>query len=189
MESCPECGRAIHTEDLVTAVFSDNGTRRFYHRQCDEKTDQYTKWKEEAQWAYKPVRLTMGEWKTCSSKKHLGVWQSMFIARRDDDAWCPDCGLKIARHEHTRCTICGSPAVVLSAEPTKMIFTHHEPLYKLLLHCTQNGEETSTYAVTCGFAPVAFTPKKVALEAKRPAEQVSLRYEPKGDPNKGLRVG
>ncbi len=70
-----------------------------------------------------------------------------------------------------------------------MIFTHHEPLYKLLLHCTQNGEETSTYAVTCGFAPVAFTPKKIVPEAKAPAEQVSLRYEPKGDPNKGLRVG
>jgi len=113
----------------------------------------------------------------------------MFVARRDDDAWCPDCGLKIARHEHARCTVCGSPAVVLSAEATRMVFTHHEPLYKLILHCTQNGEETSTYAVTCGFAPVAFTPKKIIRENKAFSQPVSLRDEPKGDPNKVLRVG
>jgi hypothetical protein len=187
--SCAQCGGAIHRDDLVMAVFSADGGKRFYHKTCDEKTELFTKWKEEAQWAFKPTRLTLAEWTKCSPKKHLGVWQSMFIARRDDDAWCPDCGLKIARHEHTRCTRCGSPAAVLAAEPTRMVFTHREPLYRLLLHCTQNGEESIAYAVTSGFTAVAFTPKKTVPESKAPAQPVSLRYESKEDPNRGLRVG
>ncbi len=137
---------------------------------------------------FKPTRLSLVEWKKCSPKKHLGVWQSMFIARRDDDAWCPDCGLKIARHEQARCTICGALAVVLAAEPTNMVFTHHETLYKLLLHCTEKGEESSTYAVTSGFTPVALTPKKRVRETGLTNEPVSLRYQPKGDPGRGLSV-
>jgi hypothetical protein len=189
LESCAQCGGVIHRDDVVTAIYSADGGKRFYHKTCDEKTEQFTKWKEEAQWAFRPTRLTMGEWNKCSPKKHLGVWQSMFIARRDDDSWCPDCGLKIARHEHTRCAKCGSPAAVLLAEHTRMVFSHHEPLYKLLLHCTQNGEESMVYAVASGFTAVAFTPKKAVPEIKAAAEPVSLRYEAKGNPNRGLRVG
>jgi hypothetical protein len=189
LESCAQCGKQVRRDDPVTAIFATDGTKRYYHKTCDEKTDQFAKWKEEAQWAFRPTRLTIAEWTNCSPKKHLGVWQSMFIARRDDDVWCPDCGLKIARHEHTRCTKCGSPAAVLAAEPARMVFTHREPLFRLLLHCTQNGEESIAYAITSGFTVVAFTPKKGVAEVRGSDQQVSLRVEPKGDPNRGLRVG
>ncbi len=189
MELCAACRKAIHTDDAVIAIFNQEGQRGFYHRECDEKTDHFSKWREEAAWTFKPTRLTMTEWKRCSPKKHLGVWQSIFIARREEDVWCPDCGLKITRHEQARCRTCGAPAIVLAAEPTRMVFNHHEPLYKLLLHCTEKGDEASTYAVITGFTPVTVTPKKQPTETRSPKEVQMLKYEAKGDPNRGLRVG
>ncbi len=189
MESCTGCGRSIHRDEPVSAVFTLEGVKSFYHKACDEKTEQFTKWRGEAAWVFKPTRLTITEWNRCHPKKHLGVWQSVFIARRDEDVWCPDCGLKITRHEHARCTNCGAPAIVLAAEPTHMVFSHHQPLLRLLLHCTEKGEESSAYAITSGFTPVAVTPKKKGQEVKSSREPMMLRYEPKEDPNRGLKVG
>ncbi len=70
-----------------------------------------------------------------------------------------------------------------------MVFTHHEPLYKLLLHCTEKGDEANTYAIISGFTPVAVTPRKQPVETRSPKEVQLLKYEAKGDPNRGLRIG
>ncbi len=191
MVNCAGCGRSIHRDETVTAVFTQEGQKgqkNFYHKNCEERTEHFTRWKEEAPWAFRPTRLTLAEWRRCSLRKHLGVWQSIFIARRDEDVWCPDCGLKITRHEGMRCQACGGPAVVLAAEPTRMVFTHGEPLYKLLLHCTEKGEEAGTYAIISGYTPVAITPKKKGEEQEAPSEVMMLNYQPKGDPKKGLTV-
>jgi hypothetical protein len=189
LESCTGCGKSIHLDEPVTAIFTSEGKRSYYHRECDEKTEHFAKWREEAAWVYKPTRLTVADWKNCSPRKHLGVWQSIFIARRDEDVWCPDCGLKISRNERIRCAVCGAPAIVLGIESTRMVFTHREPLYKLLLHCTEKGDESSTYAIISGFTPVAVTSKRGGQEAASSTDAIMLKYEPKGDPKRGFAVG
>ena len=189
MESCAGCGAAIHRDEVVTAIFNQEGEKRFYHKGCEDKTDHFARWREEAAWAFRPTRLTVVEWNQCNPRKHLGVWQSIFIARRDEDVWCPDCGLKITRHEQARCRTCGAPAIVLAAESTRMVFTHHQPLFKLLLYCTEKGEETSTYAIVSGFTPVAVTARKKTGEIEASTEVMMLKYQPKGDPKQGFRVG
>jgi DNA-directed RNA polymerase subunit RPC12/RpoP len=137
---------------------------------------------------YKPVRLVLADWKECSHKKHVGVWQSIFIARRDEDIWCPDCGLKIAKHEGVRCSHCGGGAIVVGIEPTKMLFTHHEPLFKLELHCTERGESSHTYAVISGYTPVTVTSKNKQDFVESKGETRMLEYEPREDVRKGLHV-
>jgi hypothetical protein len=189
LETCAGCSKPIHRDEPVTAIFSQDGERRYFQKGCEEKTDHFTKWREEAAWAFRPTRLTVGEWQQCGPRKHLGVWQSIFIARRDEDVWCPDCGLKIAKNEQARCRTCGAPAIVLAAEQTKMIFTHHQPLFKLVLHCTERGDESVTYAITSGFTPVAVTAKKKTGEEESSAELMLLKYQPKGDPKQGFSVG
>ncbi len=188
MADCAGCGKPVHRDEQVTAIFTQDDQRNFYHRQCEDRTEHFTRWREEAAWAFKPTRLTETEWKHCSPRKHLGVWQSIFIARRDEDVFCPDCGLKIARHEGIPCRHCGSPAVILAAEPTRMVFTHREPLFKLLLHCTDKAEESSTYAITSGYTPVTITPKKGSSQEPEHGERMMLKYQPKGDPKQGFTV-
>ncbi len=191
MVNCAGCGRSIHQDETVMAVFSQEGQkgpRNFFHKNCEETTEHFTRWKEEAPWAFRPTRLTLTEWRRCSSRKHLGVWQSIFIARRDEDVWCPDCGLKITQREGIPCPSCGGPAVILNAEQTRMAFSHGEPLYKLLLHCTEKGEEANTYAITSGYTPVAIIPKKKREEPETPSGAMMLNYQPKGDPKKALTI-
>ena len=189
MVTCAECGKIIHLAEPVSAVFTTERKRSFFHKDCEEGNQPIARWKEEAPWAFRPTRLTLPEWSECSARKHLGLWQSIFIARRDEDIHCPDCGLKIARHENLACPSCTGSAVILNAEPSRMVFTHGEPLYKLLLHCTEKGEETSTYAVTTGYTPVTLTAKKRATGAVESRNEVMmLKYQPKGDLKQGLRV-
>lgn len=69
-----------------------------------------------------------------------------------------------------------------------MVFSHGEPLYKLLLHCTEKGEESNTYAISSGFTLVTITPKKKGEEQEAPSEPMMLNYQPKGDLKKGLSV-
>src|SRR6266566_1416408 len=157
---CPQCGEVIiwrcekcrgFGDEPVSAAFSQEGKRSYYHKGCEEKAEYLSRWREEAAWAFRPVRLSVTEWEVCSPKKHLGVWQSIFIARRDEDIWCPDCGLKIARHEGLTCSSCGARGIVIGVEATKMVFTHRQPLYKLLVHCTEKGEDSTSYAISGGF--------------------------------------
>jgi hypothetical protein len=188
MQICSVCNKKIHDMDPVSALFTSDGQRSYCHPECENKTQQFARWKEEASWAYKPVRLTVADWKDCSSKKHVGVWQSVYITRRDDDIWCPDCGLKIARHEGVRCTHCGAGAIVVGFEPTKMVFTHHEPLYKLQLHCTERGETSSTFAIISGFTPVTVTSKNKLELVENKGESRMLEYRPREDVKRGLQV-
>lgn len=189
MFKCAGCRRNIRPREPVVAVFTADRRRSFFHKDCGEKTDHFAKWKEEAPWAFRPTRLSVAEWKKCSPRKHLGVWQSIFIARRDEDVWCPDCGLKIARHENMTCPSCSGPAVILSAEQTRMTFTHCELLYKLRLHCVGKGEESNTYAIIAGYTPVAVTARKKGQEpVDQPDEPMMLKYQPKGDPKQGLTI-
>ena len=122
MVNCSACSGIIHRDELVSAAFTQEAQRNYFHKDCEGKAEYLSRWREEAPWAFKPVRLTVADWVTCSPKKHLGIWQSIFIARRDEDIWCPDCGLKIARHEGLTCTACGSHAIVVGVEATKMVF-------------------------------------------------------------------
>ncbi len=69
-----------------------------------------------------------------------------------------------------------------------MVFSHGEPLYKLLLHCTEKGEESNTYAISSGFTLVTITSKKKGEEQEAPSEPMMLNYQPKGDLKKGLSV-
>src|SRR2546429_3981982 len=154
MVNCSACSGIIHRDELVSAAFSQEGKRSYYHKGCEEKAEYLSRWREEAAWAFRPVRLSVTEWEVCSSKKHLGVWQSIFIARRDEDVWCPDCGLKIARQERFDCPTCGGRVIITNAETTKMVFTHREPLYKLQVHCTERGDDAFVYAITSGYTPV-----------------------------------
>ncbi|TMI24783.1 hypothetical protein E6H36_07885 [Candidatus Bathyarchaeota archaeon] len=188
METCARCGKSIHREELASAVFTTDRARIFYHKDCEEGTEHFTRWKEEASWTYKPTRLTEKEWQECGSRKHLGVWQSIFVERPEEDVWCPDCGLKIAKHGELACTTCSGPAIVVGTEQTHMVFTHGEPLFKLQLRCTENGHETTSYAIISGYTPVAVTPKKKGVQLENRSAAITLKYEPKGDPKKGLTV-
>ena len=118
----------------------------------------------------------------------MGVWQSIFIARRDEDIWCPDCGLKIARHEGLTCPQCSSPAIVVGVESTKMVFTHREPLYKLLVHCTQKGDDSISYAISSGFTPVTITARIKGDAASEQGTRMMLEYKPREDLKRGLNV-
>src|SRR5437667_3410712 len=188
MVDCAACGRIIHRDELVLAAFSQEGKRTYFHQDCEQKADYISRWKEEAPWAFKSIRLTVPDWQQCSSKKHLGVWQSIFIARRDEDIWCPDCGLKIARHEGLTCSSCGARGIVVGVESTKMVFTHRQPLYKLLVHCTEKGEDSTSYAISSGFTPVAITSRKKVETEESQAPAMMLEYEPKENLKKGLKV-
>ena len=188
MVDCAACGRIIHRDELVLAAFSQEGKRTYFHQDCEQKADYISRWKEEAPWAFKSIRLTVPDWQQCSSKKHLGVWQSIFIARRDEDIWCPDCGLKIARHEGLTCPKCSSPAIVVGVESTKMVFTHREPLYKLLVHCTQKGDDSISYAISSGFTPVTITARIKGDAALERGTRMMLEYKPREDLKRGLNV-
>ncbi len=189
MMKCAGCKGNIRPRQPVSAVFTVDRQRSFFHKDCEEGIDQFARWKEEAPWAFKPTRLTLAEWRHCSPHKHLGVWQSIFIARRDEDVWCPDCGLKIARHENMTCPSCTGPAIVLDAELTRMVFTHGEPLYKLHLHCISKGEASHSYGIITGYTPVAVTARKKGEESlEQPGEPMMLKYQPKGDPKQGLTL-
>lgn len=188
MVDCAACGRVIHREDLALAAFTQEGKRTYYHQDCEQRADYISRWKEEAPWAFRAVKLTIADWQQCSPRKHLGVWQSIFIARRDEDIWCPDCGLKISRHEGLTCPKCNSSAIVLRVEATKMVFTHREPLYKLLIHCTQKGEDAYAYAISKGFTPVTITSKKKGEAGQEQGTPMMLEYKPREDLRKGLQV-
>jgi hypothetical protein len=188
MVSCSGCSGIIHREEPVSAAFTQEGKRSYFHKGCEEKAEYLSRWKEEAAWAFRPVRLNVADWEACSPKKHLGVWQSIFIARRDEDIWCPDCGLKIARHEGLTCTACGAHAIVVGVEATKMVFTHRQPLFKLLLHCTEKGEDSTSYAISSGFTPVAITSRKKGEATDSQSTVMMLEYEPKENLKKGLKV-
>ena len=188
MVNCSACSGIVHRDEPVSAAFSQEGKRSYYHKGCEEKAEYLSRWREEAAWAFRPVRLSVTEWEACSPKKHLGVWQSIFIARRDEDIWCPDCGLKIARHEGLTCSSCGARGIVVGVEPTKMVFTHRQPLYKLLVHCTEKGEDSTSYAISSGFTPVAITSRKKVETAESQAPAMMLEYEPKENLKKGLKV-
>jgi DNA-directed RNA polymerase subunit RPC12/RpoP len=188
MENCAGCGKPIHRDEPVSASFSQEGQRSFFHKTCEDRAEHVNKWKEEAAWAFRVTRLTMSEWNDCSPRKHLGVWQSIFIARRDEDVWCPDCGLKIARQETLTCPTCGGRVIITDAETTKMVFTHRETLYKLHLHCTERGDDSFVYAVISGYTPVTITAKKGEAPAASSKQAMMLKYEPKGDLKKGLSV-
>ena len=188
MINCSACSGIIHRDEPVSAAFSQEGKRSYFHKGCEEKAEYLSRWREEAAWAFRPVRLSLTEWEACSPKKHLGVWQSIFIARRDEDIWCPDCGLKIARHEGLTCSSCGARGIVVGVEATKMVFTHRQPLYKLLVHCTEKGEDSTSYAISSGFTPVAITSRKKVETAESQAPAMMLEYEPKENLKKGLKV-
>ncbi len=188
MVNCSACSGIIHRDEPVSAAFSQEGKRSYYHKGCEEKAEYLSRWREEAAWAFRPVRLSVTEWEVCSPKKHLGVWQSIFIARRDEDIWCPNCGLKIARHEGLTCSLCGARGIVVGVEATKMVFTHRQPLYKLLVHCTEKGEDSTSYAISSGFTPVAITSRKKGEETESQAPAMMLEYEPKENLKKGLKV-
>ncbi len=188
MVDCSACGKIVHRDESILADFTQEGKRTFFHQDCEQKAEYVARWKEEAPWAFKSVKLTIGEWQQCTPRKHLGVWQSIFIARRDEDIWCPDCGLKIARHEGLTCSKCNSSGIVLNVEPTKMVFTHREPLYKLLVHCTQKGEESVAYAISKGFTPVTITTRKSGEASTDQNTKMLLEYKPKEDLRRGLQV-
>ena len=188
MVNCSACSGIIHRDEPVSAAFGQEGKRSYFHKGCEEKAEYLSRWREEAAWAFRAVRLSVTEWEACSPKKHLGVWQSIFIARRDEDIWCPDCGLKIARHEGLTCSSCGARGIVVGVEATKMVFTHRQPLYKLLVHCTEKGEDSTSYAISSGFTPVAITSRKKVETAESQAPAMMLEYEPKENLKKGLKV-
>ena len=188
MVECAACRRTIHRDELVSAEFTQEGKRAYFHKDCEERAGNLSRWKEEAAWAFKPNRLTVANWQDCSPKKHLGVWQSMFIGHRDEDIWCPDCGLKISRHEGLTCASCGARGVVIGIESTKMVFTHREPLYKLLVHCIQKGEDSISYAISSGFTPVTVTSRKKAEPSSEKSAPMMLEYKPREDLKRGLNV-
>ncbi len=188
MENCAGCGKPIHRDEPVSASFNQEGERRFFHKTCEDRAEHLTKWKQEAAWAFRATRLTTSEWDACNPRKHVGVWQSIFIARRDEDVWCPDCGLKIARHETIACPTCGGRVIITNAETTKMVFTHREALYKLQLHCTERGDDSFIYAIISGYTPVTITSKRGEAPEASSKQAMMLKYEPKGDPKRGLTV-
>jgi hypothetical protein len=76
----------------------------------------------------------------------------------------------------------------VGVEATKMVFTHRQPLFKLLLHCTEKGEDSTSYAVSSGFTPVAITSRKKGEATDSQATVMMLEYEPKENLKKGLKV-
>jgi hypothetical protein len=187
MEECAGCSQKIHRDELVSAVTSADGKRTYFHKDCELKSEHFARWKEETPWTFKPTRMTVKEWEVCNNRKHLGVWQSVFTVRRDEDVWCPDCGLKIARQDQMTCPRCNGQVIVTKAELTRSLFNHHQPLYRLTLYCTERGETSTANAIISGFTPVTIGKAGQALEPIG-QDNVSLKVEPKGDPTKGLKV-
>ena len=78
--------------------------------------------------------------------------------------------------------------IVTEAEPTKMVFTHREALYKLHVHCTERGDDSYVYAIISGYTPVTITARRGDVVEESSKQAMMLKYEPKGDPKKGLTV-
>lgn len=188
LEECAGCSEKIHRDEQVSAFTSADGKRTFFHKECEMKAEHFARWKEETPWTFKPVRMTIAEWSACNNRKHLGVWQSVFTARRDEDVWCPDCGLKIARQEHLTCPKCNGQVIITNAEMTKSVFTHGEPLYRLQLYCVERGDITTANAVVSGFTPVTVTGRRGEQALSSQKDNLMLNYTPKGDPKQSLKV-
>ena len=75
-----------------------------------------------------------------------------------------------------------------SAEPTKIVFTHQEALYKLQVHCTERGDDSFVYGIISGYTPVTITSRRGEPEEPSSKQALMLKYEPKGDPKRGLAV-
>ena len=69
-----------------------------------------------------------------------------------------------------------------------MVFTHREPLYKLLVHCTQRGDDSVSYAISKGYTAVTITSKKKSDTVQEQGERMLLEYKPREDLKKGLQV-
>src|SRR2546428_13248193 len=85
MVNCSACSGIIHREEPVTAAFSQEGKRSYFHKGCAEKAEYFSRWREEAAWAFRPVRLNVAEWQAGSPGEPLGVWDGILIAPRDGD--------------------------------------------------------------------------------------------------------
>src|SRR5437867_12467234 len=106
MEECAGCGKQIHRDEPVSASFSQEGQRRFFHKTCEDRAEHMTKWKEETAWAFWATRLTTSEWHAYSPRKHVGVCQSISIARIAEDVCCPVCVFKISYNDTIACPTC-----------------------------------------------------------------------------------
>src|SRR3989454_9780666 len=99
MENGEAWAKPIRRDEPVSASFSQEGQRRFFHKTGEDRAEHLTKWKEEAAWAFRATRLTTSEGNACSPRKHVGGWQAIFIGRRGEEGLCPERGVKITRHE------------------------------------------------------------------------------------------
>ncbi|HZY46346.1 MAG TPA: hypothetical protein VFE96_00990, partial [Candidatus Bathyarchaeia archaeon] len=86
------------------------------------------------------------------------------------------------------CPNCGGRVIITNVETTKMVFTHRESLYKLQVHCTERGDDGYVYAVISGYTPVTITTKRGEASESSSNQGMMLKYEPKGDPKKGLTI-
>ncbi|HEX4920992.1 MAG TPA: hypothetical protein VFV92_09665, partial [Candidatus Bathyarchaeia archaeon] len=86
------------------------------------------------------------------------------------------------------CPECNSPAVVIGVESTKTVFTHREPIYKLLVHCTQKGDDSISYAISSGFTPITITTRKKVEPDSDRGDRMLLEYKPREDLKRGLKV-
>src|SRR2546428_259485 len=58
MVNCSACSGIIHRDEPVSAAFSQEGKRSYYHKGCEEKAEYLSRWREEAAWGFRPVAIT-----------------------------------------------------------------------------------------------------------------------------------
>src|SRR2546429_9461599 len=93
MVNCSACSGIIHRDEPVSAAFSQEGKRSYFHKGCEEKAEYLSRWREEAGWAFRAVRLRLTKWEARGPKNNLGAGHRMFIPRREEDVCSTGCVL------------------------------------------------------------------------------------------------
>jgi len=156
MFSCSACSGIIHREEPASAAFTKKGRGAIFTKAA-RKRPSISPDEGGSSVGIQTSQVECSRLGGVQSQEAPGSLAVYLHSSQDEDICCPDCGLKIARHEGLTCTACGAHAIVVGVEATKMVFTHRQPLFKLLLHCTEKGEDSTSYAISSGFTPVAIT--------------------------------
>ena len=96
MENCAGCGKPIHRDEPVSASFSQEGQRSFFHKTCEDRAEHVNKWKEEASFEhvsdsfFKEGINRIRELKFADPKSLYRVCVQFFFPWRFPGGWADD---------------------------------------------------------------------------------------------------
>jgi len=86
---CSACSGIIHREEARIGCFHPKKGRGAIFTKAARKRPSISSMKEEAAWAFRPVRLNASRLGGVQSQGRPGSLAVYLIARRDEDIWCP----------------------------------------------------------------------------------------------------